>query len=72
MFKYFFHILEAMKQVGSFLTLAYHPFYGLEPHFLFFHSLGNGPFSMQDLNIVSKVFEVDSPQILSRKVIIIS
>ena len=31
----FFNLLEIMKQVGSFLTLAYHPFYGLEPHLFF-------------------------------------
>ena len=43
-----------MKPVGSFLTLAYHPFYGLEPHLLFLHSLGNCPFPMQDLKITSK------------------
>ena len=35
LFQIFFHILEAMKQIGSFLTLAYYIFFELEPYFPF-------------------------------------
>ena len=69
MLKSFFHALEVMRQVGSFSTLAYHLF---GTTFAFFHSLGNWPFLVQDLKIIFKGFEMDSPQILSILILIIS
>ena len=50
-----FHILKAMKQVGSFLALTYHLFYGLKPHLLFsiLWKL------IEELKIISRVFEMD-------------
>ena len=68
----FFHILEVMKLVGSFLTLVYHLFYELEPRLLFYQPWGNWNFSMQDLNFFSKCFEMDSQQILTITILIIS
>ena len=61
-----------MKRDASFLTPAYLLFYGLKPHFLFPIYQETDFFLKRDLNITSKDFEMDSPQILSIRVLIIS
>ena len=40
-------------------------------HICFFHPSGNWQFSMQDLKIISKGFKMDSPQILTIRILII-
>ena len=69
--QFFYCILEVMKKVGSFLTLDYHIFLWIGITFAFFHLYRNYLFSMEDSKIVSKGFEIDSPQILSIRIHII-
>ena len=67
-----FHKLEVTKQVCSFLFFYLLPFLWMRPTFAFYHSLGNTPFSIKDLNIIWRSLIIDSPLILTMKILIIS
>ena len=66
-----FHKLEVTKQVCSFLFFYLLPFLWMRPTFAFYHSLGNTPFSIKDLNIIWRSLIIDSPLILTMKILII-
>ena len=63
------NIFETGRQ---FLNTCLSPFLWTRTTFAFFHPLGNWPFSMQGSKIISKSFEMDSPQILNIPILIIS
>ena len=61
-----------MKQFGCFLTLVYHLFYKLERYLLFSIHQKTNIFSIQDFKVISKSFQIGTPQILSIRILIIS